>query len=265
MESKFACQHCGLCCSRVSLDVKEVASDTNRITAFPSFAKNGFVLFCNKPSLPLFDWEAEKLLHLAKKNNLSLTIVPYQAVYDKKSKRAIILQYTFLEKDCPFHSNNRCSMYLSRPLICRSFPSVNGGLANLLTDKLHIRVSGCPNDLDKKEWENLCRENPGKLKFIKSQLERYGDSYLAKLELDRMQLDLNRIMKELIDAGKIEVVDAHFKPEIVLKIIQQAKQVPVTVFLQEMGLMDSESTKELIASIYEYKWAKAIVEKWLFV
>lgn len=262
MEAKFACQHCGKCCSRVSLDA-EPSQESGAVKEFPSFAKNGYVLFCHKPTLSLFDWEAERLEELAKVNGRKLTLVPYKAVYDLKTKTAIILQYTFLEKDCPFHISNRCTIYQDRPFICRSFPVFNGGLAELNTNKLRIKVSGCPNDLDRKDWEEFCERNKSKLQFVKAQVERYGPSYLAKLESDRMLIDIESLLREMIDANVIEAAEQGYDAASLFKIMEQSRQVPLTQFLIETGYKDAESIQELVRDMRELRWSHAMIEKWL--
>ncbi|MBI4154435.1 YkgJ family cysteine cluster protein [Candidatus Woesearchaeota archaeon] len=263
MESKFACQHCGKCCSRISLDVTPSKKDSHTVSEFPSFAKNGYVLFCRKPALSLFDWEAKTLAELAEATGRKLSLVPYKVVYDLRTNTSIIIQYTFLEKDCPFHLDSRCQIYKDRPLICRSFPVVNGGLAAIYVSRFRIKVSGCPNDLDLEGWKDFSKRNASKLQFIKAQYERYGPSYLAKLESDKMLIDMEGILREMIDSGMIQVADSSFDPVLLLSMVEKSKQVPLTQFLVEKGNQGAESIQELISSMRELKWSTAIMEKWL--
>lgn len=91
---KFECKGCGACCKD----------------------------FGSGKCLPIFEWEKEILEQEAKKLGISLNIKPTVFLLDKKSGKAFAYKYGMFNMPCPFLINNKCSIYLKRPLICQKFP-----------------------------------------------------------------------------------------------------------------------------------------------
>lgn len=97
MVKKFECLKCGNCC-------KNFGSNE-------SFS-----------GLPLFEWEKQDFESLAKEKKIKLEITSTNTLFDKKSKQYVCLTYSMKNQPCPFLSNNMCSNYEKRPIVCRSFP-----------------------------------------------------------------------------------------------------------------------------------------------
>ena len=62
MTIKFECGKCGKCCRELG-------------------------------HLPLWEWEVEKLIRVAKKKNISLNIQPFKMMFDEKSELAFFIYY----------------------------------------------------------------------------------------------------------------------------------------------------------------------------
>ncbi len=83
--------------------------------------------------------EKEKIVSLAEKNDIEVTILPRIGVSETKSEPQTILAYQMMGKDldgntCPFldtksskrspHGGYACKIYENRPLACRAYPVI---------------------------------------------------------------------------------------------------------------------------------------------
>ncbi len=92
---KFSCNGCGWCCK--------------------NFGDLGW--------LPVYNWEKEFLETKAKERGISLKFVPVDLILDKRTNSAICFQFGMKNEPCPFlTTDNKCSIYESRPLVCRAYP-----------------------------------------------------------------------------------------------------------------------------------------------
>lgn len=120
---KFKCQKCAWCCK--------------------NFGKLGW--------LPVYDWEKDKLEEEANERGINLTFVPVDLIIDKRTNISICFQFGMKNEPCPFlDEKDECSIYDSRPLICKAYPLAK---EVLLRDPPRFDLSSfghCPN-LDAKE------------------------------------------------------------------------------------------------------------------
>lgn len=138
---RFACNRCGKCCS-------------------------------NAGNLALFEWEAKKL------GKHKVNIGPAILMRIGKDKRTrIVLQWAIMGGvKCPFLTNKGCSVYGSRPLVCKAFPLSKSGFDN--PDGI---ISGeCPNVIVPFE-EN---EKTTKEELARRLKEVYSESFSAAQKLD---------------------------------------------------------------------------------
>lgn len=121
----FNCVQCGKCCHIREKD-KGLSQDDEEKYRQYMFAKFGIIYLASLSDITINVWpeEAEILKNLAEKRSIKLNIVPKRAVYDKAHHELIILDY-FIDHDiCPFYKDKSCTIYTSRPLICRSYPLI---------------------------------------------------------------------------------------------------------------------------------------------
>ena len=122
----------------------------------------------------VLDFEAKQL----KEKNKKLKLVPFMQIDGKT------IAYKFGHKDCPFLTNNKCSIYSDRPCLCRAFPFIRTGF---LTDKEVMISKICP------EVNRLKSKEP----------TVYGNSYLSCLEfemiIDEMKKGRKFSEKELFE------------------------------------------------------------------
>lgn len=93
-----ACSGCGRCC-------KDFGSDG---------VSSGLSLFCD---------EFRLYKQLADKRGLSFRSVPKVVAVQRSTGRGVVSHYVVLTQPCVFYQHDvGCSIYLNRPLVCRSFP-----------------------------------------------------------------------------------------------------------------------------------------------
>jgi Fe-S-cluster containining protein len=75
----------------------------------------------NEVGIALFKDEKNSLIKLAKERGVELNIKPLRGFLGK-DKKICVFKWFIDHNECPFLINNSCSIYESRPLVCRSFP-----------------------------------------------------------------------------------------------------------------------------------------------
>jgi Fe-S-cluster containining protein len=80
-----------------------------------------FLELPNKAGIALFKDEKDSLAKLAKEKGVELKIKPLRGFLGK-DKKICVFKWFIDHDECPFLTNNSCSIYESKPLVCRSFP-----------------------------------------------------------------------------------------------------------------------------------------------
>lgn len=103
----------------------------------------------NDSTIGIFEWELQRLIDLGKNQNKIVKIEPFLVIYDSIIKKGLVLIWNLDHDDCPFiTSENICSIYEKRPLICQSYPFTSSGLKENLQNKpAVIGIGDCPNKI----------------------------------------------------------------------------------------------------------------------
>lgn len=154
-------------------------------------------------TLPMFDFEKRVLEKVASERGIRIEFVPENVFLDKKSGTVFCLNWGLVGNPCPFLQNNKCSSYLTRPLICKAFP------VEKIPEKNKPVNLGCfmhcPNNFLQDFIKNI-EEDPKK-----DFLERYGEETIfAREEIEKIKKNIVDALKELEKEKLIEVFDASF-------------------------------------------------------
>jgi len=121
----FECKKCGACCKNIrarygKIEPKEIEEHFEEQCK----GKNGIyqLLEPSEVTIPLFEWEVEALSKEAKKRGFELKVKPYLAIYDIMEDQILSIRWILDYDDCPFYTDEGCSVYSKRPLVCRFFP-----------------------------------------------------------------------------------------------------------------------------------------------
>jgi len=122
----FVCNRCGICCKGLR-GVHNPRKDRLEEAKIAVQQKNnsGPVYFFVNPediTFMMFEHEIEPLRKAANDRGVELKIKPHRAFYDDYGKTWVVLTWFLDHDDCPFLTNEGCSVYNIRPLACRSFP-----------------------------------------------------------------------------------------------------------------------------------------------
>jgi len=208
--------------------------------------------------LPLFEWEVEKLKELAEEKNISLNIKPVDLVLDKRTNRAICMQF-WLEAPCPFLIDNKCSIYEDRPLICKAYPMVD---CPYFTGKvMDINVADCNAfTIDEQKLalqgttEHITSENSIKIprqKLAKRYQNFFGEEcFINSFLIGQIKEYTGQIMEKLI-------TDKTIKLRKISKFdYSKHNPTPFLEFLQLKGLMDEAGKLHLIKELTDYNKVK---------
>ena len=114
--------------------------------------------------------EKEKIVSLAEKNDIEVTILPRIGVSETKSEPQTILAYQMMGKDldgntCPFldtksskrspHGGYTCKIYENRPLACRAYPVIQSLPIGLDPKCKFCQSCGTPSGNVNSELESL--------------------------------------------------------------------------------------------------------------
>jgi Fe-S-cluster containining protein len=159
---KFICEGCGNCCKK--------------------FGPKG---------LPLFDFEKERALKIAKQLGLKLDIRPTEIVDGKT------VLYGMFSEPCPFLKDNKCSIYDERFLICRQFPIFSTASFKFSKISGVPEFMECPNFDCKKKLSEFIGDEIKTIPEIENYLkETYGECFdFAK----KSNEETERIMRELME------------------------------------------------------------------
>lgn len=139
--NRFRCVGCGECC-------RNLGNEGKPPYPIPS-ALDDHLLLVRNPLLQIFDWEKDAF----EPQYLDPACVAYNKVKDE----VVVVFYTLNRTACPYvRDDNRCSIYLKRPIVCRAYPSLH-------TDLREIQIKGppkrfrCLHDHMQQEYEFLVR------------------------------------------------------------------------------------------------------------
>lgn len=190
--AKFICKSCGDCCKNSS---KEKNRKQKKDISF----------------LPLFEFEIPILQEEAEKHGIRLDIGARKAVFDKKSKKYLVLTYAInTEKDCPFLKKNSCLIYPKRPFACRMFPISSSGefekhlLQTQGANELNIRFCNNCSELKIEDINKLIKNKT--LRETRNILNNYfGENYLYAIQRDIVRLWINSVINKLEKEGKMQI------------------------------------------------------------
>lgn len=120
-DKKSACLRCGECCNireKISIEAEE-----ENIIKRALYKRTGVLYLYpfSRYTISISNDEAKQIRQLSKKHNISLSILPKKIFFNPQRNTAYVYDW-FLDHDiCPFFDGN-CTIYESRPLICREFP-----------------------------------------------------------------------------------------------------------------------------------------------
>jgi Fe-S-cluster containining protein len=223
---KFQCQRCGGCCKNTRGRLGEIGKKR----AIPPFIFE--YTSRQKASISLHEWELPVLKEEAKRQNLSLTVVPYLAIWDDINRLPVALNYTLDHDDCPFVTKeNICSINDKKPLVCKAYPVHIYGLLNPQPGvKIDINHGDCPNAAVLGETDKL-----EKIKYsdlTKNLFEVYGASFVGMLQEEAAADTEAEILKEMVKNCEIypefvakdtEILISSKKPIGMLKLVKQKK------------------------------------------
>ena len=118
-----ACVRTGECChirEKVQIDAEQEAFLKQHV-----FVTSGVVYLYpfSRYTISISHEEAEFMRAEAQKRKLALKILPKKVLYDASHDRAIVFDWFVDHAVCPFlQGTNHCSIYASRPKICKDFP-----------------------------------------------------------------------------------------------------------------------------------------------
>ncbi|MFA5855992.1 MAG: YkgJ family cysteine cluster protein [Candidatus Pacearchaeota archaeon] len=209
----FICKDCVQCC-----------------TEFGSTNGTGY--------LPVYEWELVILKDLANKNNIDLKIKPVTVLYDKISKQTFCVVYGIFNSPCIFLKNNKCSIYKSRPLVCKSYPLFWSPDYKQVITKSCFGL--CPN-IDHDEFlSNIKGMNKDEIKKYFKKI--YGDTYKNCNQSNRINLALTDLLKGLEKDKKIFLEELYSKdyPKDIISL---------TEFLLNNKLVSKKELEELRKNI----------------
>lgn len=226
---KFVCLKCGNCCKEL------IGSEQNNLEFdYPCFIGNGPVIMFSKPTLSILDWEKD----IFPKEIL----IPQNVVFDMKSNKTIIFNFTLKTDSCPLlNMDNLCSQYEKRPISCKSFPhpyqrmesegipSNSYGLC-----KAEIRLQELNEMMGFKKIDSEKMKINQKL-LNKNLYTRYGDTiiyqFLSKAAISTMAQILSKIQEE----GKIKLAIKGYNFKYLLKRIENSEKVGISEFLSNFA------------------------------
>ena len=165
----FVCTQCGECCHiREDKYFTQKEEEEYKKYMYKSF---GIIYLAGLHEITISIWpeEKESLEKEAKKKKTELKIRPKRAVYNSKTNQLIMLDYFIDHETCPFFDKKKkqCTVYESRPLICRSYPL-------------------------------LSTNSYGKCKYKKTDLNAYGQEKKEAAELEQRIIKQKNLLHEMI-------------------------------------------------------------------
>jgi len=120
--SRFQCKDCGTCCT----SIRELAGEELRSVLERSQGVNGYYFIPDTRHVAphIFEWELGPIQRLAAKNGLRFPVFPRHVFLDARLRRVLVMEWAMDLRSCPFHAENRCTVYRHRPLICRQYPVI---------------------------------------------------------------------------------------------------------------------------------------------
>jgi Fe-S-cluster containining protein len=249
-KDRFECVQCGDCCRRIGKNSKEKASTEDEI-----------ILVLDEGTIEVFEWELERLKSLASKKGINLAVSPCRVVYDTRGDVKIVLTWAIDFDVCPFLSkNNLCTIYENRPSICRAFPILDSNILDIMTGRKKSRVvrwGKCNHDL--KSEEILSRIGNSNLHdYFEYMYSRYGQMFLANLEMQNIDKDIIEFVKFLCETGVIRPINKSQVNEAVLRN-KRSKSVSIG---QMYGLFEKEELfRKMVDGYEDMSFAKNIVHK----
>lgn len=188
---KFACKNCGSCCKKFGLK-----------------------------GLPLFEEEVERIKKLSEDK---LDIRPTEIFIDKKSGKKFAVLYGMFNEPCPFLTENSCSIYDQRFLICKQFPVFS-------TEKFKFsKLKDEPEFFDCKCFD--CKKHFSKGNPTKSMLKNfYSDCYTAAAESNAKTEKIMDLLVSLQELGKADLSGIDHQ-----KISNSAEILSFSEFLKEIN------------------------------
>ncbi len=225
---KFICSGCGACCRTFSL-----ASDFQG--EIPGFF-DGPVIYWHTPSLKIYDFETDAFD--------AERIAMGSVVFDLKSGRTIVLDYTLKEASCPnLDGKNRCRVYGKRPLVCRQFPSPYVMISQLSPNgRFRAFLGRCGSDLPPEGLKrylgfpphaDMAGVNP--LPLLKRLYARYGDAALAGVAGTLVYKSYLEVLSRLEQKGEIKMAKKGYDMKALVKRIENSERVTVSAFFEEKG------------------------------
>ncbi len=176
-ELKYRCKNCGTCCSEVSGTIE-----------YPTYKR-----------IPLYPNEADRLIEIAKKSNVSFKIIEDLVFPDEKNQKILVVTWRIRldnnNKQCAFHIKNGCQVHDVKPLACRAYP-----LAIKQEDAFNFKISIDP--LCKwviENYDNLCNIDLEQIKKIFPREYIYAQEHLNRNKSIMLKL------RELEKANKIKI------------------------------------------------------------
>jgi len=198
----FNCTLCGECCHIRESDKGISIEDEEKYRQY-MFNKFGIIYLARLSDITINVWpeEVEALKKEAELKNIKLKIVPKRVIYDKSHHELIILDYYIDHDICPFFNkkDKLCSVYIVRPIICRSYP--------LLTTK-----------------------NIGKCKYKLTNPDDYDSEKLEAEKLEKMVNMQKKIIQSLVEKGDITI------PEQITNV--EMDDILRTAKFKELRIMD---------------------------
>jgi len=227
---KFKCKNCGACCR--------------------DFGKH--------KNLPLFEWEAEDLRKIAKERGIELNIKPTKdnIHLDKKSGEMFSLLYGMFNVPCPFHIDNKCSIYEQRPLICRQFPLHHTPLASKDQPYGADAFLMCQNFDSELDFNNHFKETKEvkKEEIIDYLKETYGDCYDYTLQSENATQFLRWFIQGLIKEKQINSKEINNKP------FKEENVLPFFDFCLKHRFIDKKTKEDTIKLLRDKNKLKEFIE-----
>ena len=114
------CNRCGGCCQireNFRLDVQDELSVKQKVYVRTRVL---YLYPMNRYTISLSNEEADLLQKMAKERSVLLSILPKKVIYDAAEDKAIVWDWFVDHEVCPFlKDKNECTIYESRPKICR--------------------------------------------------------------------------------------------------------------------------------------------------
>ena len=200
MQTEFKCQRKGADCCKNLMDLNERKAGEARMGSLKHIPFEEF-------GLPLFGWETEDLRNAATQRGLNVKLQPEIFARGANGEKVVII-WSLSHDVCPFlTSNDDCSIYPKRPLICQSFPIIAIGLDDYLAGKRRIdtrisRKCGCcpvpevPNT-------GLGRA----LNHMKSLNSTFPDQFSAAWQIEMIRYAVQGLVSTLCHSGLLTFDD----------------------------------------------------------